>query len=104
MRQENNPLHNHLDALASQIMPNRRPQRPQQERDPEQSKRFIEAARELGCDDDEDALKARMKRLAESKPAPLKSIAKRPREVKDTEKTDDAGSNPAASTKTTKGV
>jgi hypothetical protein len=41
--------------------------------DPEQSKRFIEAARELGCDEDEDALKARMKRLAESKPAPLKS-------------------------------
>ena len=45
--------------------------------DPAQSKRFIEAARELGCDDDEDALKARMKRLAETKPAPLKSLPKR---------------------------
>jgi hypothetical protein len=47
--------------------------------DKEQSKRFIEAARELGCDEDEDALKARMKRLAESKPAPLKSLVKKPR-------------------------
>jgi hypothetical protein len=47
--------------------------------DPEQSKRFIEAARELGCDEDEDALMARMKRLAESKPAPLKSLVKKPR-------------------------
>jgi hypothetical protein len=45
----------------------------------EQSKRFIEAARELGCDDDEDALKARMKLLAETKPAPLKSLVKKPR-------------------------
>jgi len=49
------------------------------ERQSEQSKRFIEAARELGCDDDEDALKARMKRLAETKPAPLKSLVKKPR-------------------------
>jgi hypothetical protein len=47
--------------------------------DPEQSKRFIEAARELECDEDEDALRARMKRLAESKPAPLKSLVKKPR-------------------------
>ena len=47
--------------------------------DKEQSKRFIEAARELGCDDDEDALKERMKRLAESKPAPLKSLVKKSR-------------------------
>ena len=46
---------------------------------PEQSKRFIEAARELDCDEDEDALKARMKRLAETKPAPLKSFVKKPR-------------------------
>jgi hypothetical protein len=45
----------------------------------EQSKRFIEAARELGCDDDEDALKERMKRLAESKPTTLKSLVKKPR-------------------------
>ena len=54
--------------------------------DPEQSKRFTEAARELGCDEDEDALKARIKRLAESKPTPLKSLVKRPRKGKNTEK------------------
>ena len=47
--------------------------------DPDQSKRFIEAARELGCDDDEDALKARMKRLAQTKPTSLKSLVKKPR-------------------------
>jgi hypothetical protein len=29
-----------------------------------QRERFIEAARELGCDEDEGALKQRMKRLA----------------------------------------
>jgi hypothetical protein len=51
--------------------------------DTEQSKRFIEAARELGCDDDEDALKARMKRLAKSKPAPLKSLVKKHRKRPD---------------------
>ncbi len=45
----------------------------------EQSRRFIEAARELGCDEDEDALKTRIKRLAETKPAPLKSLVKKPR-------------------------
>jgi hypothetical protein len=44
-----------------------------------QSERFIEAARELECDEDEDALKARMKRLAQTKPAPLKSLIKKPR-------------------------
>lgn len=44
-----------------------------------QSERFIEAARELECDEDEDALKERMKRLAQSKPAPLKSLIKKPR-------------------------
>lgn len=49
------------------------------EADKEQSKRFIEAARELECDEDEDALKERMKRLAESKPAPLKSLVRKPR-------------------------
>jgi hypothetical protein len=47
--------------------------------DPEQSKRFIEAARELECDEDEDAFKARVKRLAEIKPTPLKSFVKKPR-------------------------
>jgi hypothetical protein len=48
------------------------PKRPKDTRP--QSERFIEAARELECDEDEDALKARMKRLAETKrqkPAPL---------------------------------
>ena len=53
----------------------KKPAEPQKE----QSKRFIEAARELGCDDDEQALKARMKRLAESKPTRLKSFARKPR-------------------------
>jgi hypothetical protein len=48
-------------------------------KDPDQSRRFVEAARELGCDDDEEALKARMKRLAETKHAPLKSLVKKPR-------------------------
>jgi hypothetical protein len=47
--------------------------------DPDQSQRFIEAARELGCDEDEDAFKTRLKRLAETKPAPLKSLPKRER-------------------------
>jgi hypothetical protein len=60
-------------------MSKRGSQRPQQERDPEQSKRFIEAASELGCDEDEAAFKARVKRLAESKPARLKSLVKKPR-------------------------
>ena len=30
--------------------------------------RFIEAARELGCDDDKDAFEAKLKRLAKAKP------------------------------------
>ena len=47
--------------------------------DQAQHDRFKALARELGCDEDEDALKARMKRLAESKPAPLKSLVKKPR-------------------------
>jgi hypothetical protein len=42
-----------------------------------QRERFIEAARELGCDEDEDAFKARLKRLAETKPTTLKSLPKR---------------------------
>ncbi len=33
----------------------------------------------LGCDEDEGALKQRMKRLAETKPTPLKSLVKKPR-------------------------
>jgi hypothetical protein len=67
-------------------MPKRGPRQPTPERDVEQSKRFIEAARELGCDDDEDILKERMKRLAESKPAPLKSLPRRRRKKPTEEK------------------
>ena len=55
------------------------PKRGRNDDDSDQSRRFIEAAREFGCDEDEEALKARMKRLAESKPAPLKSLVKKPR-------------------------
>jgi hypothetical protein len=55
------------------------PKRGHKDDDRDQSRRFIEAARELGCDDDEDAFKERMKRLAESKPAPLKSLVKKSR-------------------------
>lgn len=33
-----------------------------------QHERFIEAARELGCDDDEQAFEERLKRVAESPP------------------------------------
>ena len=70
----------------------------------EQSRRFVEAARELGCDEDEETLKARMKRLAETKPTPLKSLPKRLHRRRNTEKTEDAGSSPVASTKTIKGA
>jgi hypothetical protein len=35
-----------------------------------QSERFIGAARELGCDEDEEAFKAKLKRNATPKPTP----------------------------------
>jgi hypothetical protein len=40
-------------------------QKPKASRDdPEQSKRFIETARELGCDEDEAAFDEKLKRIA----------------------------------------
>jgi len=36
--------------------------------DPTQSKRFIETARELGCDEDEAAFDEKLKRIATAKP------------------------------------
>ena len=36
--------------------------------DPEQSARFIEAARELGCDESPDAFEAAVKKMARHKP------------------------------------
>lgn len=38
--------------------------------DPGQSKRFIETARELGCDEDEAAFDEKLKRIATAKPKP----------------------------------
>lgn len=35
----------------------------------DQGQRFIEAARELGCDEDEDAFKERLRKLASAPPA-----------------------------------
>ena len=36
--------------------------------DPEQYKRFVETARELGCDEDEAAFDENLKRIATAKP------------------------------------
>jgi hypothetical protein len=44
--------------------------------DPEQSKRFIEAARELGCDDSEERFIETARRVASALPAPGPSKAK----------------------------
>ncbi len=41
---------------------------PKKSKAPSQRARFIEAARELGCDDDKDAFEAKLKRLAKAKP------------------------------------
>ena len=41
----------------------------------DQRRRFIEAARELGCDEDEGAFKERLKKLATA--SPPKSVEKR---------------------------
>ncbi len=38
--------------------------------DPAQSKRFIETARELGCDEDEAAFDEKLRRIATAKPKP----------------------------------
>lgn len=46
--------------------------------DIDQHRRFIETARELGCDDDEAAFDAKLKKVAGHKPAPsLKTDAKK---------------------------
>lgn len=38
--------------------------------DPEQSKRFEQAARELGCDESEEAFDAKLRQVAKHKPKP----------------------------------
>ena len=48
---------------------------PSKPSDPEQSKRFIETARALECDEDEAAFDEKLKRIAQVK-APLKRTAK----------------------------
>ena len=44
--------------------------------DPEQSARFIEAARELGCDESPDAFEAAVKKVARHKPVKEKPAGK----------------------------
>jgi hypothetical protein len=46
----------------------------------EQSRKFIEAARELGCDDDEERFMERFKKLTEAPPPA--SVEKRKRRTK----------------------
>lgn len=45
--------------------------------DPAQSERFIEAARELGCDEDEAAFDEKLKRISEQKPPPSEGKPKK---------------------------
>lgn len=40
----------------------------------DQHKRFIETARELGCDEDEAAFDEKLKRIAQAKPAPSRKV------------------------------
>ena len=47
-----------------------RKQRPRLHGDPEQSKRFIDTAREAGASEDEAVLRENLKRLAQHKPQP----------------------------------
>jgi hypothetical protein len=42
------------------------PRKPTKPDDPEQSKRFIETAEEVGADDDEEALERALKRIVSS--------------------------------------
>jgi hypothetical protein len=44
----------------------------------EQQQRFIETARELGCDEDEAAFDEKLKRIATVKPKPKKKRIKKP--------------------------
>jgi hypothetical protein len=48
---------------------------------PPQSERFIEAARELGCDEDEDAFKDRLKKLASAPPPETVRERKKPKKT-----------------------
>jgi hypothetical protein len=43
----------------------------------EQHKRFIETARELGCDEDEAAFDEKLRRIASVKPKPKRSRSKK---------------------------
>jgi hypothetical protein len=45
----------------------------------EQSKRFIETARELGCDEDEAAFDEKLKRIATAKPMPKSKRQPKPK-------------------------
>ena len=53
------------------------------EASPDQSRRFIETARELGCDEDPEAFKRAVRKLAKAPPAPRQRSRK-----KDGKKTD----------------
>jgi len=46
--------------------------KPRRKDDPDQSKRFIETARELGCDEDEVAFDEKLRRIATAKPQKLR--------------------------------
>jgi hypothetical protein len=52
--------------------------------DEEQSRRFIETARELGCDEDEAAFDEKLRRIATAKPKPkaIERTPRRPRSIK----------------------
>ena len=52
------------------------PRKPTKPDDPEQSKRFIETAEEVGADDDE-ALERAFKKIEDSKAQPSRPIQKR---------------------------
>ncbi|MEO1207717.1 MAG: hypothetical protein AAFV45_15430 [Pseudomonadota bacterium] len=45
----------------------------------EQSKRFVEAAREAGCDEGEDAFERKLKKLATARPAKEKKDEDKPK-------------------------
>jgi len=45
--------------------------------DPEQSRRFLDLAKELGADDDENGLAASVERLARHSPEPRRELGKK---------------------------
>jgi hypothetical protein len=51
--------------------------------DDDQRERFIKAAREAGCSEDEAVFDENLKRIASAKPTPLKSLPKSRRKTKD---------------------